>query len=512
MSTNKPAGFEPYSDIRKIDMGLSFGIIATEASDIATAKATNNLPSSQPEQTHDRIEINSAKYTTLEHNMFALDGSITLYPKNLNNIQTGWVSSMMSDFDNRFHNEKLEITLSKPQSSYGITIIFDQQNCEEYPKRINVRFYKNDNLLLRQDVTPKDCYAWVKAPKGTYSKIIIEFKESKIPRRRARITEVVFGIVVKYDTETIVSASERQSINLLSESLASKEFTITIDNKEKLYNLINPDGVYEYLQSGQYVNYWIKINDVMVNMGVRYYKSASSSDAGLTATIIFTDRLIFLDDIKYDKGQSGTCPLKTAIKDILKTANINTEPLFHGDIGNTIIRRCIPRNTTCREAIRLCTQAAMCICYIDRNDRLYFFKPNFTAPSHDINRNTMYSEPTVDVLDKFNATTVSRRDEYASNQEEEKVSKSLASEGELVREKIINNPLINDLNVFADWVLYWVQKRTAFNLQYRGDPILEVGDMAKVYDSFNVNGNALIEAQELTFNGGLSGTITARRL
>ena len=62
MSTTFPAGWEPYADIRKIDFGMSFGIIATEAAECATVESTEQLESSQIEQTHDRIELNSAKY------------------------------------------------------------------------------------------------------------------------------------------------------------------------------------------------------------------------------------------------------------------------------------------------------------------------------------------------------------------------------------------------------------------------------------------------------------------
>lgn len=37
-------------------------------------------------------------------------------------------------------------------------------------------------------------------------------------------------------------------------------------------------------------------------MGVRYFYAAESDDGGLTATITFNDRMIFLDDVIFNGG------------------------------------------------------------------------------------------------------------------------------------------------------------------------------------------------------------------
>lgn len=514
MSTTFPAGWEPYADIRKIDFGMSFGIIATEAAECATVESTEQLESSQIEQTHDRIELNSAKYTTLEHNMFVLDGSMTLYPEEIKNLQTGWVSKETSNHNGGYRGKaKLNFKFSKPQDFYGVTLVFDKQNQEEIPKLMRITFFNSaKDILSKSFEKPKGTYHQVNIPIKNCSEIKIEFLNSRIFGRRARLSEVVFGVVAQYDSDSIVSASERHQINLLSESLASKELTVTIDNKEKLYNLINPQGVYEYLQSGQYVNYWMSINGVMSNMGVRYYKSAGSTDSGLTASITFTDRLIFLDDVKYNNGKSGTWTLLAAINDILSVAKISTVPIFEDMLSNVIIRSCIPRDTSCREAIRMCAQAAMCVCYIDKNDRLHFFKPAYSDDFHNLTRDTLHDEPDVNISEKLNAVKITRRDVYIEHAEDESFTASVAAEGELQQEKNINNPLVNNLEVFANWALTWVQKRTSFNLQYRGNPLLEVGDTAKIYDSFEVNGNAIVESHDITFDGGAQGIITARRI
>ena len=143
---------------------------------------------------------------------------------------------------------------------------------EDIPAEIRVTFYSDAGaeLYTKRDA-PSSAYHWMDVPVQQYSKVMIDFLSSKIPNRRIRVTEVIFGIVAVYDRKTIVDASDTQSIDLLSESLPSATVTIKIDNQDKLYNLINPEGIYEYLQDGQYINYWISVGDTKVNMGVRYF-------------------------------------------------------------------------------------------------------------------------------------------------------------------------------------------------------------------------------------------------
>ena len=508
-----PDGYEPYRDNRYIDFGMSFGVVAVDAAALAIPSSSESYDASQIEQTHDDIEQTSGKYTTLEHNMFILDGSMTLYSEDLSGMQTGWISSDLSKMDGGYDpGVHLAFHFSKPQDSYGLTLVFDQQLPENIPAEIQVTFYDMQGVeLFSKREAPTAVYYWLDAPVQQYSGVRIDFLSSKIPYRRVRVTEVIFGIVTAYDRKTIASASDRQSVDLLSESLPSAEVTIKIDNSDKLYNLINPHGVYEYLQDGQHINYWIAINDVKINMGVRYFRVAESDDGGLTATITFNDRLIFLDDAVYSGGASGTWTLSEAVASILTAAEVDSELVFDDDLENVVIRKCVPQNTTCREAIRLCAQAAMCICKVNRKDQLHFMRPEFSEAAHDLVRDSLREEPSVVVEDRYNAVKVTRRDEYTSTPEDESYTASAAKADEMTLTKEINNPLVVDLQEFAEWALSWVQRRTAFRVEYRGNPALDLCDTIKVYDVFGVNGNALIESSNLDYDGGLTGNLKARR-
>lgn len=510
-----PSNYNAYSDIRTVDFSMSFGVIAVEAADMAVASSdTPQFEPSQIQQTHDRVEITGAPFATLEHNIWTLDGSMSIYPADLAGLQTGYVSEDFSNDSGSYATDPdITFTFEIPQDSYGLTFCFDNRIPYSWPREMTLTYYGETGNQIQQVTLQPDGYNyWAEVPVQNYSKLTVVFGESMVPHRRVRLVELTFGLTTRYGRTAIVSASDQQSIDVLSENLASAELTVTIDNSDKLYNLINPTGVYEYLQNGQYVNYWYSINGVTVNAGIRYFYSAESDDNGLTASITFNDRLIFLDDVMYNKGKDGSSTLSALVEDILITAGITTPPTFEPDAFGTI-RTCIPQNTSAREAIRMCAQAAMCSCYVDANDSLHFFRPKIKdTPDDQLTRDRISEEPTVSIGDRYNAVTVKRSNSYEENSEEESYTLSAAGAGEIVIEKEISNDLIVNLEQWAKWALPWIQRRTTFDIEYRGNPAIEMGDTVQVYDAFGVNGMAYVESYQLDFDGGLSGSLTARRI
>ena len=510
-----PGSYQPYADVRQVDFGMSFGVVAVDAADVAEASsAAAQFAASQIQQTHDRVELASAPFATLEHNIWVLDGSMSIYPEDLAGMQTGYLSDEMSDDTGSLSDQpSISFTFSVPQDSYGLTFRFDERVPYSWPNRMKVEFFDSeDEILLSGTYEIASSYAWIESLVQNYSRITVTFLSTAVPHRRARLIELIFGIVTRYDRSSIVSSTDQQSIDLLSESLSSAQLTVTIDNSEKLYNLVNPSGIYEYLQNGQYVNYWYTIGDQTVNAGIRYFYAAESDDSGLTATITFNDRLLLLDDVVFNGGASGTWTLQEAITAILTAAEIKTAPTFEDGLESVVIRKCIPQGTSAREAIRMCAQAAMCTCYVDPNDSLHFIRPVLKeTPDDQLTRDRLAEEPTVNIGDRYNAVTIKRSNSYTSSTSEESYTLSAAEEGDMVITKEISNDLVNDMESWAQWALPWIQRRTSFNIDYRGNPALEMGDTVQVYDAFDVNGMALVESHDLEFNGGLSGSMTARR-
>lgn len=499
----------PYGDTRRVDVGFVFGVVAPEAAALAQPTSSAQSQVSQIGQTHDLVEQMSAKYASLEHNLFLLDGSFDLYPDDVSGVQTGWQSNNMSGADKVFSAPPwLEFSFSQNQDSFGFTLLFDDKLRTDYPAEAITTAYDAGGAVLGTITTyPTSWNHVVDMPIQGYRKVRFEFLRTKLPYRRVRVCEVRFGIKYEYGKNNVTSVSIKQSVNPWAESLPSAEVDATIDNSSHLYNMINPDGLYAYLQDGQYMEHYIDIDGDRVDMGRRYFTAANSDDGGLTANITFNDWLYILDDVEYNNGVTGTWTLSAAIAALLSGTGMTA--VFDGTLGNTTIRKCIPQKTKVREAIRLCAQAAMCTCYVDRDDKLHFVRPTITAKSDTWTRDVQHDDAQVKVGQLYNVVQLTRQDEYADT-EDIYTAKSVAVD-DLERVYEVDNPLVNDGNAVASWLLGWVQRRVSYAVTYRGNPALDLLDTVQIDDVYGVNGQAIITAHDFDFDGGLESDAVAIR-
>ena len=504
-----PASYSPYSSTRQVELSFTFGVIAPDAAELAQPSSSEQSIVSQISQTVDGIEHMSGKYTSLETNMWILDSTMELYPGS----QVGWQSALISDNDKAFaSNPWLEFNFAENQDSYGFTLIFDKTQPDNYPKHIVTTTYNADNAQISTITTQPNNYMHIiNLPTQDYRRVHFEFTDTNIPNRRVRICGVKFGIEYAYNKTNIKSVKVRQSVNPWAENLASAEIEATIDNSDRLYNIINPDGLYAYLQDGQYMEWQMTINGEPINMGRSYFTNSESTDGGLTASITFNDHLFVLDDIPYNGGTTGTWTLAAAISDILTASGTGITAVFDGSLGSTIIRRCIPQNTSTREALRLCAQAAMCTCFIDRQNILHFFAPDVAVASgEEWTRDVQQEDAQVKVGELYNVVQLTVNNEYSSSSELVYTAKNVAAD-DFERIYEVSNPLVNDGNAVSQWILEWIQRRVSYEVTTRGNPALDLLDTVQIDDIYGINGNAILTQLDYTYDGGLECSATAIR-
>ena len=77
-----------------------------------------------------------------------------------------------------------------------------------------------------------------------------------------------------------------------------------------------------------------------------------------------------------------------------------------------------------------------------------------------------------------------------------------------------DNPLISDCEhcrKVAEWLAIYYKARVAYDLDYRGDPAIDVGDTIYQDNKYNDELKVIVEESHLSFNGGVSGTLMTRR-
>lgn len=502
--------YAPYADSRQIAFKGAYELIDIDAAIVATSSATDTAEIATVQQSHDKIIAMTKKLGTLEPNYFLLDGSFSL-PSKLGNNQTGWWSNVLSGADRAFtSNPKVTYTFSTPQSCAGFTLIFDDKS-GECASDFTIKTFNGATLKSQGGATDNtDSTCVVPLQSDSFTLCEVEFLKTSKPFRRVRLCELVFGFLQYFNRDNIKSCSVLYETSLTMERLPSSQIQMTIDNSHRQYNLLNPTGIYRFLQQGQGLSIQLGIAPAggeveMINMGRFYFQGASAEDGGLTACITATDRFAMLGESICTIGQTGTWTLTQGVAAVIADSRLPITTIFKLSCGTRIVRKCIPKNANHREAIRLLAQAARCVCYFDREDRLCFEPAGIAAVAVDtLSLDRVSDIPAVTDTGRINTVVVTAEDVYAGTKTTYTATNKQPWESELV--KSVSNPLANGQEI-ADWLLYMYGLRRKYDVTERGNPARELVDTIVVYDVYGENKKSLVTKEAFTFDGALSGKI-----
>ena len=91
------------------------------------------------------------------------------------------------------------------------------------------------------------------------------------------------------------------------------------------------------------------------------------------------------------------------------------------------------------------------------------------------------------------------------------VKQNVSNAGEV---KYCENPLVSTeehAKLIAEWLGNYYANNISYDVDYRGDPIIESADIIYMESEKVSNLQVEIERQKLTFNGAFSGSLSLRR-
>ncbi len=500
---NTSETFAPFAIEREVDCNIRFELLDENAKDNADPSASDQ-DISQLDQLTDGVTT-TGKYASLELNSWVLDGSFNILPDDTTAIQAGWWSSL-SDIDAVFETPPVLSVYfgGEAISTVGFTMYFD--DAAGVPASIKITTYGADQetVIEQETFTNSQAFFIADMPVENYYKVDFEFLETDFPYRRVRLLECLFGIVQNFDRDSLVSAKMSYPADLISESLPSRQLIINFDNSDHKYNMINPSGLYAYLQEGQDIQASIIIGGETVDMGVFEFMSASADDDGIIGQIIANDYvLLALDEALFTGGSDSTATLQTAVDTVLSGLDITTSiatPSYS-------VSMAIPTDTTKREAIRLLAQAAMCSVWVDR-DGVLQIQPLTVSETEDdeLNADRMESMGGISVSEPVDVVNLTVRNDFASTPLEHTYT---SGTGLSVKE--FQNPCVvwSSGATVSAWLLEQCNRRVRYNKVNRGNPAVEIGDTLKIYDAYGENRNAAVNGIEIVYDGGLTAITSA---
>lgn len=494
--------------IRETKTEIQFDFIDTTAKEETVPNFSTQAVFSNGSQILNDNTKKSIKIATLEKGFWKLDGTyMNLGYKDISNEEIGFVSDVISNDAGVFENPPIIVfDFTTTHSSIGLTLFFDDLT-HNYAKKMRIKFYNNTTLLSDEVVENNKIRCIYANRVENYNKIEIEFLESSLPHRRIRFLDIIFGIIQIYEDEQIVNCNLTREFNPFSENIPSHELSFEIDNLSKEFNLINPSGVYAYLQKRQLVI--VRMGVVLENnttefveMGKYYLNEWETKN--LIVTLKAKDSLSFLEEITYSNSKVQSKSLKDFAIEILTNANIN-EYMLDDSLSNITANTSISE-TSVKELLKQIAIAGNCVIFVDKSNRINITKLNTTV-SNNMTLANMYDVPNIILDELINRVKIT----YFVNG----TSMDLTiSSGEIEgKEKTVSCIFINTVEQaqsVGEYLLNLYQNRRKYKIDWRQDLEIDINEKINIEDDFNENNNVTITKQEFKYAGYLSGSTEGR--
>lgn len=222
---------------------LSFGVVNQEAqakAEVSDGDFTYYSNEDNLFKEHD----DSLVYATLEENFTRVDGSMYFLPRESPSalyLDTGLVGrDLVSE-------AQYEVTIDlniKATDFRGITINFG----ENYPTDFDfvtdkgqvVEFRGNDQAVFSTEEVLESV--------TTLTLVIYRMKN---PQSRLRIYSFRFGYGLIYENDSVLSSSLESYVSPIGSDIPQIDFTVTLKNYDKYFNVDNPKSAINFLETGQ---------------------------------------------------------------------------------------------------------------------------------------------------------------------------------------------------------------------------------------------------------------------
>ena len=220
---------------------------------------------------------------------------------------------------------------------------------------------------------------------------------------RFRIHQLTMGIGIYFDNRKILSATKKEHISPIMEELPTLDFDMTIENKDRAYDVENEESTVNFLEAGQEVKvlYGQELDNGTVEWlpgATVYLREWSADDEEMSFAA--TDRFESMDGTYY-KGEyrSEGISLYDLAVDVLKDAGVDSRTYWLDNYLKAV-SVCNPMPVVShKEALQLIANAGRCILYQDRSGNI-FMKSSFVPDMEAASDNEAYFSHAGAVLDK----------------------------------------------------------------------------------------------------------------
>lgn len=449
------------------------------------------------------------RYGTGEPNLCVLDGSCKVVPASSPYGNAGFVSAKIVSTSN---HPILRATFpSKITSTLpGITVVWSSI-FNEYSTSFKVTSYLETKALNSVTVTGnKSISSEAEIELSGFDAVEVEVLGWCIPNRKARVEQLRIGQYLIFDKTKILSYSHTSSRDPISGQLSQDSISFSLDNSDRTWDSVNPQGIYKYIYERQPVSvrYGMDVDGTVewVNGGKFFLSEWSVPSNSLEAKFSARDSFLYLMATIYTGRKYGT--LYEMCYDALElleadgiTFDLSNELKdYSADISSD------GSSYKNSDILQLAANAAGMALYQTRDGVITIKRAYEFGSGTDVKDITLlnnYSWPEITFAQNLLNVTTSvggKNYAYPENPSGRGVSQSLSnallSESTLAKSR---NALTESYSVLSN--------RRKATLEYRASPTTDALDFVKIHHQFDYSATLLLTSASYTFNGCFKGKL-----
>ena len=502
---------------------VSLDITNPDIREDATVSDNGSIYISNTNQVIDGLDKVFTPYCTLEQNLWLLDNN----HKNIPSIDygdCGYIGNVLCDEKCLFHSPpiiSINFTKVHHNSVPAITITWSS-TYKEFATDFIVTIYNENKIVnVKEVVNNKLVKSIVEMEIVDFDRITIQILKWCLPNKRVRIEEIFVGMNKIYSKKELFSYEHSQTIDPISAALSKDEILFTIDNIDKTYNPLNPNGLSKYLMERQEVKtkYGFKLNTGKIEWikgGTFYLSEWDSPQNGSIANFKARDLFEFLTTIYHDGAYSSEGEsLYNLAEQLFEKANL---PL-HNDgsvkwridesLQNIFTTAPLPVDTIANN-LQLIANAGCCVLFQDRDGLIHIEPIKQEITDYEITSKNSYSKPNIEMYKPLKEVVIAYYDYSGEEPVKTEIIIANANVGETI---VIDNPLITTYNrayVVGHWMREYLKNRMILQFNWRADPRLDALDIIRNTNEFSTPHNVRITEVKYSYNGAFRGSSEGR--
>ena len=333
--------------------------------------------------------VNPPALATCEPNGWGLSHAY----KTMNNHAIAFWSNTQSGDDCKFSSvPTITLKFTEQYTTTGLTIQF-ALNSFDFCSKLRILWYQGETIKAEGEYTPTDPFFVVNRAVEAFDKLIFEFHETNLPRKRCKIEYIVVGVIRDFGTTELTALKAIHEIDLISSTVPVNVLDASVHGKDEV------DYIFQRKQP-------VEVTDNGDLIGV-YYIEKGERTGRLDFSFSCSDVIGLLDLVTYNGGLWLTdTPLTTVLQDVFGGAyEFDIDPVY----ANSTIRGFIEPNKKQREALQHIAFALGAVVDTSGTNKIHLFPPVSVNGGH-ISEKETYTGGKVTTSDTVTAVSVTSFD------------------------------------------------------------------------------------------------------